>query len=214
MRHLILPTIALVMTVFSLTVKAQDTLSRPFEVISGDCKCPEFEFVNGAYELKDIHQSDNDLEIRFSQQQPGGFLSTVVFTKKEGKLAANYYHKRLEQFRSGRPDSERNNLKWEKYSYKKFLLSEKADSVLLELLHNNILGLPNYNELYKGKGLLNAFYVTYKVNNHIRSYYFANTKALIAEFPDVKEYGQYESIREIIASLIRPYRKQSLSSYN
>ena len=183
----------LFLMLISIAVNAQKKINS-YEIVDKDCLCPEFEWVNSGFQLKDIQKSENEMEIRLTTSSAAAYKNITVITQNEGKYESYFYSKRTPTPLVTYPDSLSKYGKWEKHPFIKIPVSDRnIDSVFLELVYNNVLNLPSQNEIYK-KSFATFFKIEYKVNNHFRSYTFGTMKKPRKEFPDVKEYQQYANI--------------------
>lgn len=181
----------------------------PFEEISLNCECPDFEWKNMHRELKSVSQSTNDLEIRLDMYAKWHNRTTTVITRNKGKYEGAYYHKQKESFLTLDKDSLlKYKGKWEKYNFKKFKLEDvNLDSIVEVLLSQKIKTLPNQNEIYK-KGFISPFIISYKIDGEIRSFQFGHPEDPMREYPDEPVYHHYNAILKTLFAITNPMYRQ------
>ncbi|RZK25152.1 MAG: hypothetical protein EOO43_06245, partial [Flavobacterium sp.] len=181
----------------------------PFEEISLNCECPDFEWKNMHRELKNISQSANDLEIRLDMHAKWHNRTTTLITRNKGKYEGAYYHKRTESFLTLEKDSLiKYKGKWEKYNFKKFKLEHvNLDSIVEVLLSQQIKTLPNQNEIYN-KGFMTPFTISYKIDGEMRSFHFGHPDDPMREYPDEPVYRHYDAILKTFFAITDPMYRQ------
>jgi len=184
----------------------------PFEEITPGCNCPNFEWTSRGQELKNVKESNNDMEIRLDIHAKWNDRITTVISKKEGKYEAYFYHKRKEAFPSVSSDSLiKYKGHYETYNFKKFSITGiNLDSIVKVLINEKIELLPNQNEIYS-KGFLSPYIVSYKIEGKIRSFQFGSPKGFMNEFPDEPVYKHYDAILELFLHMIDPMYRQILN---
>jgi|GEM_PF-2706558 hypothetical protein len=185
----------LIFTLYSLDALAQKTgfpSDYPFVVVDRFCNCPEMEWQgNLGFRLRDIHESKNDTEIRFSMLGDRALVEEVI-TINHGEYNAYLYSKTITANRRY-PDSIKKYGKWEVFPYRKFHIQQKdLKSIYSKLLTYHIDNLPNQGDIDK-KGFYKSYVVEYKINNKFTTYSFASKKEL-DRYPDVQVFKDYIGI--------------------
>ncbi|MES2426515.1 MAG: hypothetical protein V4560_06055 [Bacteroidota bacterium] len=202
--------ILLVLLIFGLNVKAQET-RYPYTIVNASCDCPEMEWTKEhSFELKDIHQSLNDIEIRLRTNE--GFLYGIAYRiliRKNGIYHAFFYLKKSSSINPYIPDSLGGNAKFEKNPYIKFEITNKnLDSAFSILTAHHIGNLPNQSDIYKGPAFANHL-MECKIGNKYAKYFFGGVKELMDSFPNENVYKDYYAILLALYGLSEPYEKQA-----
>lgn len=198
----------LLFIIISITANAQD-IAHPYQVVNRFCDCPEMKWTNNSYELKDIHQSTNDIEIRLRSNE-GVFLAYRILTKNKGKYSASVYYKMVSDAFYYVPDSMKNGRKWEQSPYVKLNITDKnLDSIFSILINHKIGNLQNQSAISK-KYFSASLRIDCKIGDKFTTYSFGTPNTyLIDDKPHEEDYKDYHAIFLALYNLSDGYVEQA-----
>lgn len=94
---------------------------KSYKTVDRHCKdCSEMIWGRNGFELKDISESKEDVEIRFLMNGKHVSRSITVIKGSKGKFTAAYYFQYVDDFSFMRPDSAKELNFWEPHPFKRF----------------------------------------------------------------------------------------------
>ncbi|MES2830071.1 MAG: hypothetical protein V4687_18075 [Bacteroidota bacterium] len=215
MKHQIFSLSLLTAILLCFNVSFGQAKRYPFEEITLDCKCPEFEWGGMGRELKNIKESTNDFEIRLDVYAKWSNRMSTIISRNNGVYEAHYYHKLKNNNFTVNVDSLiKYKGKWEEYNFKKFRIEGyNLDSITKLLLKNGLISLPNQNEVYK-KGFMSSYIISYKIDGKLRSFVFGYPEDAMREYPDEPIYRQYKALLDIFFGMTNPMYNQIWGDIN
>lgn len=183
-----------------ISAKAQ-TARHPFQLVDRFCECQEFTWTYDQFVLNNIKLSKNDMEIRITETIPRQVQTIILIFRREGRYEGAIYHKKLTNVFYA--DSLKKYGKWEKYPYKKILLTSlNLDSVVRELEHHRVFSLPDQNKVYH-----KSFYGHYVLETKLNGAFTTATFGVPLDGDDYRkpELSDYNAIRALFNSIRKTY---------
>lgn len=181
---------------------------KPYRLVDRHCKdCTEMQFGPQGFELKEIRDSKEEVEIRFLVNSEHCCRSFTVIKGSPGKFTATYYFQQLDDFISIKaPDSAKGLKQWERHPFARFKVdSINLDSMVTKLIANRIYELPSQRELVPNDGYYSQYVVETKVKGIVRKYNFGNLREFIAKYPSIPEFKSYKAIASIFENISVDY---------
>ena len=181
---------------------------KPHRLVDRHCKdCTEMHFGAQGFELKNISDSKEEVEIRFLVNVEHCCRSFTVIKRSPGKFTATYYFQKLDNFISVKgPDSAKGLKHWELHPFVRFKVdSINLDSMVTKLVANKIYDLPPQSELVPNNGYYSQYVVETKVKGIVRKYNFGNLREFIAKYPSIPEFKSYKAIVSIFENISVDY---------
>ena len=181
---------------------------KPYKTVDRHCKdCSEMIYGGDGFELKNIRESRNDIEIRFIVNGEHISRSITVIKGRKGKFTAAYYFQYFDMFPPAKwPDSARKLKQWEFHPFKRFEVDGiDLDTMVNRLIANKLLVLPEQKQLVPNAGYYRQYGIETKVNGVVRQYYFGNLNQFMLNYPDIPEFKSYLAIVAIFREISIEY---------
>jgi hypothetical protein len=181
---------------------------KSHRLVDRHCKdCTEMKFGPQAFELKDIRDSKEKVEIRFLVNNEHCCRSYTVIKGSPGKFTAAYYFQQTDHFTyTEGPDSAKGLKPWKERPFVRFKVdSINLDSIVIKLTANGIYELPPQRELVPNDGYYSQYVVETKLKGIVRKYNFGNLREFIARYPDIPEFKSYKAIASIFENISVAY---------
>lgn len=181
---------------------------KPYKIVDRHCgDCSEMIYGGNGFELKNIRNSKEEIEIRFLVNGEHVSRSITVIKGGKGKYTAAYYFQYFDMFPPSEwPDSAKKLKQWEFHPFKRFKVDGiDLDTMVNRLIANKILVLPEQKELVPNAGYYRQYGIETKVNGVIRQYYFGNLNQFMLNYPDIPEFKSYLAIVAIFKEISIEY---------
>lgn len=177
---------------------------KVYRTVDRHCKdCSEMTYGRNGFELRDIGESKEDVEIRFHVSGEHISRSITVIKGNKRNFSAAYYFQYVDDFPSMKgPDSAKGLTQWEQHPFKRFSISGyNLDSIVSKLVANKIHELPNQKELVPNAGYYRQYSIETRMNGIVRKYHFGNLNQFMLNYPNMPEFKSYLAIVSIFKQL-------------